>query len=760
MRELPVHFRSLILAACLILCGAGWGGGARAADKASAPAPAPQPGHSSHGEVFSVGPRSAAYLMNGCGDIHFPLTCKSKEAEAFFNQGIGQFHGFWYYEAERSFRTAAAIDPSCVMAYWGMAMANIHNLDRGRDFIKEALKRKDSAHLNPIELAWIDATSEFFLPQSKGSRPFNVKTLMATLKEMNRKFPDDVEIKAFLVYFIMENTGKEDFALADRLLNEIFAVTPGHPARHYRMHVGDGPGHAKAGLESARLIGPGAPSLPHMWHMPGMAYGGYGRAADGEWASEAADRVQHQYTMRSFMMPFQDSWSTHYDEYLITTLLTVGRVHDAMKLATSMIDLPRPPQGQGEAPAGMERLIDTLSMHQMWDEYLAMCASGYLSDDLEITQRIRKLRYEGVASAVRGRPDAAAACIAKLETERRNLPAPPARKSVSVAISAVIGGAGARLSAMQASPAEKLFAERLTAIEQAISHIKAQEALGAGDFTLGIELLTAAAEPKEHIALACLAAGDFARAQQLANQAGGNQPYPLATRVLVLHRINKKMEAAKAFAALRDVSDGIDLSVQPYKSLCEIAPQYGFKTDYRMPRKVSDDVAGWPPLDSLGPFLWHPTPAPAWSAPSADGSTLSLSQYRGKPLILLFYLGHGCPHCVLQIHDFATVTRQFADAGISLLAIGTDTPDTLSRTWAKAKISDDPLMFPLVSDVALDIFKKYHCYDDFENSPLHGTFLIDGQGLIRWLDIGPEPFLNTTFLLKEAKRLLAQKAAS
>jgi alkyl hydroperoxide reductase subunit AhpC len=112
---------------------------------------------------------------------------------------------------------------------------------------------------------------------------------------------------------------------------------------------------------------------------------------------------------------------------------------------------------------------------------------------------------------------------------------------------------------------------------------------------------------------------------------------------------------------------------------------------------------------------------------------------------------------VRQIHEFGVAARQFSDAGISLLAIDTDSPDVLHKTWKAAQLNDDAPIFPLVSDTGLGIFKQYRCYDDFEKMPMHGTFLIDGQGLIRWQDIGPEPFMNSAFLLKESKRLLAQK---
>ena len=79
-----------------------------------------RPGHSVHGQSFDEGPRRFAKLMGGTGEVHFPVTTTSPEAQKFFDQGVGQLHGFWYYEAERSFRQALHLDANCVMAYWGI----------------------------------------------------------------------------------------------------------------------------------------------------------------------------------------------------------------------------------------------------------------------------------------------------------------------------------------------------------------------------------------------------------------------------------------------------------------------------------------------------------------------------------------------------------------------------------------------------------------------------------------------------------------
>lgn len=62
----------------------------------------------------------------------------------------------------------------------------------------------------------------------------------------------------------------------------------------------------------------------------------------------------------------------------------------------------------------------------------------------------------------------------------------------------------------------------------------------------------------------------------------------------------------------------------------------------------------------------------------------------------------------------------------------------------------------LLADAELAAFKDYRCFDDFEQQTLHGSFVVDGQGFVRWQDIGYQPFMDAKFVLSEAKRLLAQ----
>jgi peroxiredoxin len=107
------------------------------------------------------------------------------------------------------------------------------------------------------------------------------------------------------------------------------------------------------------------------------------------------------------------------------------------------------------------------------------------------------------------------------------------------------------------------------------------------------------------------------------------------------------------------------------------------------------------------------------------------------------------------LNVFKPLVPQFTAAGISLVAISTDSTGELKKTFEKSQLPEE---VNLVSDPALEVFKAYRAFDDFEQKPLHGTFLIDADGLVRWQDISFEPFKETRFLLAEARRLLSLPA--
>ena len=62
-------------------------------------------------------------LYKGLGIWHHPIATTSADAQRFFDQGLALLYGFNRYEAQRSFRKAAELDPNAAMAWWGLAMS-------------------------------------------------------------------------------------------------------------------------------------------------------------------------------------------------------------------------------------------------------------------------------------------------------------------------------------------------------------------------------------------------------------------------------------------------------------------------------------------------------------------------------------------------------------------------------------------------------------------------------------------------------------
>jgi peroxiredoxin len=196
----------------------------------------------------------------------------------------------------------------------------------------------------------------------------------------------------------------------------------------------------------------------------------------------------------------------------------------------------------------------------------------------------------------------------------------------------------------------------------------------------------------------------------------------------------------------------MDTSSAIYRRIGPIAKELGYSEDWKVVKAPKSDTGDRPPLDSLGPYRWQPSLAASWSLKDCNGSGHALADYQSKPVVALFFLGHGCLHCAEQVQAFGAAAKDFEAAGISLVAISSDDLGGLKQSIENYKGGEIPL--PLVADNSLETFKAYRCYDDFEQQPLHGTFLIDGQGRVRWQDINYQPFMDHKFLLGEAKRLL------
>lgn len=747
-------------------------GDAKPAETAK-PAAAPLPGHSMHGEAFDEGPRQKAYLMGGTGAVHFPVTTTVPLAQQFFDQGVGQLHGFWYFEAERSFRQVAQLDPQCAMAFWGMALANANNEKRAKAFIEKAVQKKSAA--SSREVAWIDALAASYAGPDTPERRRKYVRDLETIVQDN---PADVEAKAFLVLQIWKNgswmtESKKQLPISshqavDALLDQIFAAAPMHPAHHYRIHLWDEEKPARA-LVSASLNGQAAPGIAHMWHMPGHTFSKLHRYADAAWQQEASARVDHAHMMRDGVLPDQIHNYPHNNEWLIRNLSHVGRWHDAVDLAKNMIELPRhpkfnqPDKGSSSSGFGLTRLAEVLLQYECWPEILALHNTPYFRSPKDADEQLQRARMLGLAhfglgNAAEGQKQLDVLDKAlKERREARYKAADDAEAKARADKKSDQDVAKAMADALAAQSGKLRKAELLLAELRGYAALAANKPAEArAEFE---KLKDADSIIKEHLARALSLSGDAAQAETIARKTVEKSPgevYPQAVLVEVLHRAGKKNEAKAEFEKLRPLAAWADLDARVFQRLQPIAAEFGLPADWRGSRTPAADVGVRPELSSLGPFRWQPTPATSWTLSGADGQPVSLDNYRGKPVVVIFYLGSGCVHCVEQLQKFAPLASQFAAAGISLVALSSESPDTLKASLDKLS-AGEALPFPLAADPDLSVFKAYRAFDNFENTPLHAVYLIDGQGLVRWRDIGFEPFSDAKFLLDEAGRLLGQK---
>ena len=160
-------------------------------------------------------------------------------------------------------------------------------------------------------------------------------------------FPDDLEAKAFVAHRVWQNAREgipiASYLATDALLKQIYEVEPLHPAHHYTIHLWDHR-HPENALQSAARCGIAAPSIAHMWHMPGHIYSRLKRYEDAIYQQEASARVDHAHMMRDHVMPDEIGNFAHNNEWLIRNLVFVGRVNDALDLAMNMVELPQHPK--------------------------------------------------------------------------------------------------------------------------------------------------------------------------------------------------------------------------------------------------------------------------------------------------------------------------------------------------------------------------------------------------------------------------------
>ena len=156
-------------------------------------------------------------------------------------------------------------------------------------------------------------------------------------------------------------------------------------------------------------------------------------------------------------------------------------------------------------------------------------------------------------------------------------------------------------------------------------------------------------------------------------------------------------------------------------------------------------------LAHLGPLNWEPYAAPKLSCLDVEGKPVTLDQFRGTNVILVFYLNDECVHCVEQLKAINARTEDWGNENTVVLGVSSVSPEKNKESSKLGKLS-----MRLLSDRDHENARRFASYDDFEELELHSTILIDTKGRVHWKRTGGKPFADVEFLLQSVKRMNQQ----
>ena len=282
------------------------------------------------------------------GTVAFENSC-DPALKAEINRAVALLHSFWFNASASAFTGVAEKDPSCGIAWWGVAMSRWGNpfaparpvaaLEQGRTAIGKA---RAAGAKSDRERELIEAAAALFTDFEKvdhRTRTVNYEKAMATVQQKHRA---DAEIAAFYALAVNQTMVPTDKSYAQQLkaaaiLEDLYKKMPDHPGMaHYLIHAYDHPPLAERALPAARRYAKIAPDAPHALHMPSHTFTRVGHwedsietnraSADAARKANSAAEVLHafDYQVYAYLQTAQDSAAQKVMTELKTTVAAVN----------------------------------------------------------------------------------------------------------------------------------------------------------------------------------------------------------------------------------------------------------------------------------------------------------------------------------------------------------------------------------------------------------------------------------------------------
>ncbi|MFD4260133.1 hypothetical protein ACFWR9_21575 [Streptomyces sp. NPDC058534] len=296
-----------------------------------------------------------------------PVTTSSPEAQRWFDRGLVWTYAFHHEEAVACFEAAAAADPDCAMAHWGIAYALgpnynkpweafdaeelTRNVDRAHTAVE--LAHDKAARATPVERALIGALRARY-PQARAVEDCSVwnAPYADSMRAVHALAPDDLDVATLYADALMNLTPWQLWDLrtglpaegartlaAKEVLDRALAADGGleHPGvLHLYIHLMEMSPTPEAALTVADRLRGLVPDAGHLLHMPShleVLCGDYRRVVSDNSAAVAADE---KYRARAGAMNFYTLYRTHNYHFRIYGAMFLGRYDVALGTAAQL----------------------------------------------------------------------------------------------------------------------------------------------------------------------------------------------------------------------------------------------------------------------------------------------------------------------------------------------------------------------------------------------------------------------------------------
>jgi len=287
------------------------------------------------------------------GKVNFPVSC-DPSVQPQFSNAVAMLHSFWYEKASDTFAGVAEKDPTCGMAYWGIAMTYFHQIWSAPEpaELKAGLsaveKAKAAGAKTQRERDYIAAIEAFYKDSEKLDQGARALAYEKAMDKLQARYSDDHEAAIFHALALLATAPPTDKTYVNQkragaILEPLFAEQPEHPGiAHYLIHAYDYPSLAERALDAARRYAKIAPDSPHALHMPSHIF-----TRLGLWQESIDSNLASAASAEKNDAPGNE---LHAKDYLIYAYLQRAQDREAQKA------LETPPQGRADDPQYMNWL--------------------------------------------------------------------------------------------------------------------------------------------------------------------------------------------------------------------------------------------------------------------------------------------------------------------------------------------------------------------------------------------------------------------